>query len=103
MVFAVPPGFVARVSAQPQDLTCGQFSSFTAASRLSLHGPAGLSVSSSRVIFAGCTSQGSHGPPIALPAPSGYSSLSQHLRDRVYFRVGHGRNRTVNLPAFSST
>lgn len=53
MVFAVPPGFVARVSAQPQDLTCSQFGSFTVASRLSLHGPTGLSVSSSRVIFAG--------------------------------------------------
>jgi hypothetical protein len=53
MVFAVPPGFVARGSAQPQDLTFGQYSSRTAASRLSLHGPDGLSVSSSRVIFAG--------------------------------------------------
>ena len=53
MVFAVPPGFVARVSAQPQGLTLGQIGSFTVASRLSLHGPNGLSVSSSRVIFVG--------------------------------------------------
>jgi hypothetical protein len=53
MVFAVPPGFVARVSAQPQDLTLGQIGSFTVASRLSLHGPNGRSVSNSRVIFVG--------------------------------------------------
>jgi hypothetical protein len=45
MVFAVPPGFVARVSTQPLVLTFGR--------GLSLHGPEGLSVSSSRVIFAG--------------------------------------------------
>ena len=35
-----------------------------------------------------CAGRGSHCPPIALPAPSGYSSLSQHLRHRVYFRAG---------------
>jgi hypothetical protein len=88
IVFAVPPGFVARVSAQPHDLTFGQVGSITTASRLSLHGPEGRSVSSSRVIFAGATSRGSHYPPIALPAPSSYSSLSQHLQHRVYFRAG---------------
>jgi hypothetical protein len=88
IVFAVPPGFAARVSAQPHDLTFGQVGSITTASRLSLHGPEGRSVSSSRVIFAGAAGRGSHCPPIALPAPSSYSSLSQHLQHRVYFRAG---------------
>lgn len=35
-----------------------------------------------------CAGRGSHRPPIALPASSGYLSLSQHLRHRVYFRAG---------------
>jgi hypothetical protein len=97
IVFAVPPGFVARVSAQPHDLTFGQVGSITTASRLSLHGPEGRSVSSSRVIFAGATGRGSHCPPIALPAPSSYSSLSQHLQHRVYFRAGAHCNCVMGL------
>jgi hypothetical protein len=103
MVFAVPPGFVAHVSAQPQDLTFGQFSSFTVASRLSLHGPERSFGQQLQGDLRQCTGRGSHCPPIAWPARSGYSSLSRHLRDRVYFRVGDDCNRAVNLLASSLT
>jgi hypothetical protein len=47
-----------------------------------------------------CAGRGSHCLPIALPAPSGYSSLSQHLRYRVYFRAGAYCNCVMASRAF---
>jgi hypothetical protein len=67
MVFAVPPGFVAPPRARPREAGSSQLGWFTVANRLSLRRPKGLSVSSSRVIFAGSTGRGSHCLPIASP------------------------------------
>jgi hypothetical protein len=98
MVFAVPPGFVACVSATSRtDLS--QFGLFTVARRLSLLGPIRSFSQRLQGDLHRSTGRGSHCPPIAFPARAGYLSLSQQLQGRVYLRVTDDRNCAVDVLA----
>jgi hypothetical protein len=100
MVFAVPPGFVARISATSRSdprsdwLVYGGQSAEPTRTQWSF----GQQLQGD---LRRCAGRGSHCLPIALPAPSGYSSLSQHLRYRVYFRAGAYCNCFMASPAFA--